>query len=80
MRPELWSFRLTRIDLEELDVTVELWHATSLVTVTVAFRLDQSALKGTAEDLRTRIEQITGTILTGLAASLAKPNEFSLAG
>lgn len=70
MRPQLWDFRYTRIDLEDLDVSVELTHPKSLARVTIRFRVDESALEGSARDLKARIELIGRQILLNAATSL----------
>lgn len=65
MRSEFWSFRLSRSGLEDLDVVVELWRPALLATVTVAFRVDPSAINATPADLKSRIEQMAESVLTG---------------
>lgn len=80
MRPRLWDYRYTKIDLEDLDVSVQLTHTKSLATVTIKFRIDESALEGGAGDLKTRIEVIGRTILLNAAASLERADELRSAG
>ena len=77
MRAKLWDYNFTRIDLEDLDVTVQLAHPKSLATVTVEFRVDQSALGTNASDLKGRIEQIAREILLNLATSLEKADALT---
>lgn len=77
MRAQLWDYRFTKIDLEDLDVTVQLWHPKSLASVTVKFRADQSALGENAGDLKVRIEQIARDILLNLATSLEKADALT---
>ena len=72
MRAQLWDYNFTKIDLEDLDVTVQLAHPKALATVTVEFRVDQSALGTNAADLKGRIEQIAREIVLNLATSLEK--------
>lgn len=80
MRPSLWDFEFTKIDLEDLDVTVQLTHQKSLSSVTIAFRMDQSALEGRAGDLKSRIEVIARNILINAAASFEKAGELTASG
>lgn len=77
MRPRLWDFRYTKIDLEDLDVSVQLTHPKSLATVTVRFRVDESALEGRALDLKDRVELIARQILLNAAASLEKTGNLT---
>lgn len=76
MRNRLWDFRCTMIDLEDLDVSVEFLHPKSLATVTVKFRVDESALEGKARALKGRIELIARELLLSLATSLEKTEEL----
>lgn len=80
MRSQLWDYTFTRIDLEELDVTVQLAHPRSLATVTLEFRVDQSALGASASDLKGRVEQIARDILLNLATSLERVETLMPAG
>ncbi|ABI75368.1 hypothetical protein HNE_1457 [Hyphomonas neptunium ATCC 15444] len=70
MRAQLWDYNFTKIDLEDLDVTVQLAHPRSLATVTLEFRVDQTAMAASAGDLKGRVEQIAREILLNLATSL----------
>lgn len=76
MRNRLWDYRSTTIDLEDLDVSVEFMHPKSLATVTVKFRVDESALEGRARDLKGRIELIAREHLLSLATSLQTKGEL----
>ena len=76
MRNRLWDFRYTKIDLEDLDVSVRFTHPRSLARVTVSFRIDESALEGTARDLKERSELIAKKLLLNLAASLEKTEDL----
>ncbi len=78
MHQEFWNFDRTRIDLDDLDVTVEFVHSRSLATVTARFRVDPSALSGSVSELKGRIEQITGDILRSLAVSLEPSAKVTL--
>lgn len=80
MRPSLWDFEFTKIDLEDLDVTVQLSHEKALSSVTIAFRIDESALEGRAGDLKSRIEVIARNILLNAAASFEKVGELTASG
>ncbi len=80
MRNRLWDFSYTTIDLEDLDVSVEFMHPKSLATVTVKFRVDESALEGRARDLKGRIELIAREHLLSLAASLQLGGELMPSG
>lgn len=42
MFSEVWNFRMAHIDLEDLDGTAELYHWTTLATVTLDFRVRPS--------------------------------------
>lgn len=77
MRNRLWDYSYTKIDLEDLDVSVGFLHPKSLAAVTVKFRVDESALEGRARDLKARIELIAGELLLNLAASLETAGVFS---
>jgi len=72
MRREYWDYNLVRIELEDLDVTVQLVHSPSLATVTVGFRVDPSALETRTSDLKSRARQIARDILINVTASLEK--------
>lgn len=76
MRNRLWDFSYTTIDLEDLDVSVEFMHPKSLATVSVKFRVDESALEGRAWDLKGRIELIAREYLLSLSASLQAAGEL----
>lgn len=76
MRNRLWDFSYTTIDLEDLDVSVEFMHPRSLATVSVKFRVDESALEGSARDLKGRIELIAREQLLSLATSLQTGGEL----
>ena len=80
MRNRLWDFSYTTIDLEDLDVSVEFTHPKSLATVTVKFRVDQSALEGRARDLKGRIELIAREQLLSLASWLEADGELIPSG
>lgn len=78
MRPNLWDYNYTKIDLEDLDVTVQLVHPKSLASVTVEFRVDQSALSASAGDLKGRVECIARDILLNLALSMKQADALTL--
>ena len=70
MHPQFWEYRCTKIDLEDLDVSVQLTHRKSLASVTVKFRVDESALDTSGKEIRRRVEQIARNHLLNLAAAL----------
>lgn len=72
IRREFRDYNLVRIELEDLDVTVQLVHTRSLATVTVGFRLDPSAPDTRTRDLKRRLGRMTPDILVNLTASLEK--------
>lgn len=80
MRPQLWDYTFTKIDLEDLDVSIQLTHPSSMATVTVDFRVDPSAMEATTADLKERIEGIAKEILLNLACRLGHDHRLRPTG
>jgi hypothetical protein len=70
MHPQFWEYRCTKIDLEDLDVSVQLTHRKSLESVTVKFRVDGSAPDTSGKEIWRRVEHIARNHLLNLAAAL----------
>lgn len=52
MHAQFWQYRCTKIDFEDLDVSVHLIHRKSLASVTVKFRVDESALDTSGKEIQ----------------------------